>query len=205
MMVMDQTNLSRWRCSFGSQPGGMSAGPLASWGSTSATGGSADFGARRKQSRTTGQQKQSKIPLTVAQWNAEGIRNKKPELQEFLRKFKVDILCAQETHLTENHRFFIRGYEVFRHDRTNKHKGGVIILVKNHLAAVEAHRMEEDGTESISVNILLPSGKLTMTNCYCAPTKQLQLHKIPIQPSNHLILGDFNGHSPRHGSQRRGH
>ena len=49
----------------------------------------------------------------VVHWNAEGIKNKKPELQEFLRNNKVDIFCAQETHLTDNHRFLARSYELF--------------------------------------------------------------------------------------------
>ena len=81
--------------------------PRASTGSPSATGDAADLGARGKQSSVTGQQdKIQQIPLIVVHWNAEGIKNKKLELQEFLRNNKVDILCAQETHLTNNHRFF---------------------------------------------------------------------------------------------------
>ena len=64
------------------------------------------------QSRTNGQQ-----ALKIVQWNAEGVRLKKTELQHFLKLKAIDVCCIQETHLSSSHRFFIRGYEVFRQDR----------------------------------------------------------------------------------------
>ena len=154
---------------------------------------SADFGVRGKQSRTTGQENQP--PLRVVHWNAEGIRNKKPELQEFMHRNQVDILCAQEMHLTDKHRFFMRGYEFFRHDRTTRHKRGVLTLVRNNLPAVESNRSKDDSVEFISVKILLPTGELTVTNCYSAPNIKPQLEGIPIYSCSHLVVGDFNGHS----------
>ena len=57
----------------------------------------------------------SAVPLVFAQRNAEGLRKKKPELQQFLRE-GVDIICIQETHLTDAHRFTLRGYELFRRE-----------------------------------------------------------------------------------------
>ena len=38
-------------------------------------------------------------PLVVMHWNAEGVFNKKDELQNMLRSKDVDICCIQETHL----------------------------------------------------------------------------------------------------------
>lgn len=51
--------------------------------------------------------------LTVAQWNAEGAKNKKPEAQDFFQKNIIGIICIQETHLKEPKKFFNRGYEPF--------------------------------------------------------------------------------------------
>ena len=200
MMVMSTYQTTLWRYSSGIQPGKSGAGPRTSTGPTSATGISADFGARGKQSRTTGHQQQTpETSLKVVHWNAEGIRNKKPELQEFLRSNKVDVLCAQETHLSDNHRFFVRGYELFRNDRTSGHKGGVLTLVRNNIPSVESSKSGNDSIEFISVKLILPSGELTISNCYSAPTIKPQLELIPINSSPHLVVGDFNGHSPSWG------
>ena len=64
------------------------------------------------QSRTNGQQ-----ALKIVQWNAEGVRLEKTELQHFLKLKAIDVCCIQETHLSSSHHFFIRGYEVFRQDQ----------------------------------------------------------------------------------------
>ena len=78
------------------------------------------------QSRENGQHS-----LKIVQWNAEGVRLKKTELQHFLKLKAIDVCCIQETHLSSSHRFFIRAYEVFRHDRENRPKGGLLTLVRN--------------------------------------------------------------------------
>ena len=70
-------------------------------------------------------------PLHILQWNAEGVFNKKVPLTEQLHKEDVDVACIHET----NHRFSIRGYQTFRLDRKGRHKGGVLILVRNNIAA----------------------------------------------------------------------
>ena len=70
------------------------------------------------QSRTNGQQ-----ALKIVQWNAEGVRLKKTELQHFLKLKAIDMCCILETHLSSSHRFFIRGYEVSRQDREIPTKG----------------------------------------------------------------------------------
>ena len=66
------------------------------------------------QSRMNSQQ-----ALKFVQWNAEGVRLKKTELQHFLKLETIDVCCIQETHLSSSHRFFIRGYEVFQQGREN--------------------------------------------------------------------------------------
>nr|KAG5699229.1 hypothetical protein BaRGS_012750 [Batillaria attramentaria] len=41
--------------------------------------------------------------------------------------------------------------------------------------------------------------ELLITNCYSPPTASLDLHTIQPASYNHLIVGDFNGHSPSWG------
>lgn len=60
--------------------------------------------------------------LELGYWKTR-VKNKKPELQDFLYgKNNIDIIWMHETHLTEPQRFFVRGYEPFRQDGTNRVK-----------------------------------------------------------------------------------
>ena len=126
-------------------------------------------------SKSTG----STTPLVIAQWNAEGLQKKKPKLQNFLKSKKIDVICVQETHLMDAHIFFIRGCELFRKNRRNCHKGGLVTLVKSNIPVVQESQSEHEGTEHITVKIILPNSKITKVNCYCPPDKNLGLHHIP--------------------------
>ena len=108
------------------------------------------------------------MPLVFAQWNAEGLRKQKPELQEFLKREGVDIICIQETHLTDAHRFTIRGYELFRHDKADRHKGGIVTLVRNTISAMEVGRSEGD-SEYLAIRVVVQGREITVINYYCLP------------------------------------
>ena len=91
----------------------------------------------------------SAVPLVFAQWNAEGLRKKKPELQELLKREEVYIICIQETHLTNVHRFTL-----FRYDRADRHMGGIVTLVQNTIRAVQVGRSEGD-SEHLVIRVVL--------------------------------------------------
>ena len=93
------------------------SGPKPRKGLPSTTGSSNPSTAREGWNKATGN-------LNIMHWNAEGVRNKKSDLQHFLTAHKIDICCIQETHLNKDLRFSIRGYEPFRADRENTTKGG---------------------------------------------------------------------------------
>ena len=71
------------------------------------------------------------------QWNAEGVFNKKNELEHALYDKKVSVYCIQETHLQNKKPFKIRGYQMFRSDREDRHKGGILTLVRNNINACQ--------------------------------------------------------------------
>ena len=148
------------------------------------------------QSRTNGQQ-----ALKIIQWNAEGVRLKKTELQHFLKLKAIDVCCIQETHLSSSHRFFIRGYEVFRQDGENRPKGGLLTLVRNNIPAAEIQRFGQAdlNTEYLGVKLVLAGTPVTVFNIYSPPDKQIQLHNIKVEPQSWIITGDFNSHSPSWG------
>ena len=193
--------ITQWCHSRGPKPGGNGIGPLASKGSTKSTGGSVSLGTRDKQSIATGHPN-PKPPncINIMQWNAEGTYTKKTELQSFLKENLIDIACIQETHLNSSRKFFIRGYDAFRCDRANGHKGGgVMTLVRHGIAATQIAQTGTENLEHIKIRILTKGEELDITNCYSPPKTNLDLHKLQLSPKSHLIVGDFNSHSPAWG------
>ena len=141
------------------------------------------------------------------QWNAEGVSTKKIPLSERLYHETIDVACLQETHLKESQRFTMRGYQVFRHDREGRSKGGVAILVKNSIPAQEFVVRTNNQAEIHGVNIIVDNQKLRIFSVYCPPDRDLSLELIQIQDSRCLIVGDFNSHSEAWGydeADRRG-
>lgn len=176
---------------------GMVPGPQPLSGPPHATGDSTvTAGPRVTWSKATGSPQ-----LKLAQWNAEGIRNKKTDLQNFLRQNSIDICCVQETHLTSsNQRFSIRGYEGYRQDRDGRSKGGILTLVKNSLPSSEHCRSQTGDTEYIAVKVIINQDiTVTVFNLYSPSDRPIQLDDIEPSPRNWIILGDFNSHSPSWG------
>ncbi|KAK7115386.1 hypothetical protein V1264_001263 [Littorina saxatilis] len=199
-----QTDIRRYGARPADRQAETAPGPQPQRGPASATGEATQSDNRRQQPQASvsqpSQPDKSADPLVFAQWNAEGLRKKKPELQDFLRREQVDIICIQETHLTDAHRFSMRGYELFRHDRSNRSKGGILTLVRNNIPAIEVGRSTGEN-EFLAVKAVLQGREFTIINFYCPPDKNLELHTLHLPQSNLLILGDFNGHSPSWGYQ----
>ena len=127
-------------------------------------------------------------------WNAEGVSNKKTELEHFLHEHSINICCIQETHLHEGKPFKIRGYQVFRLDRQGRKKGGVMTLVRNNLNASEKKKYMEEA-EYIHTKITTKDSTLEVVNYYCPNDKMLYLDTIQVPDSGVLIAGDFNSQS----------
>ena len=137
--------------------------------------------------------------LKIMQWNAEGVREKKRELQKFLKEHDIDVCCLQETHLTSECRFSLRGYEIFRHDRRNRPKGGVLTAIKTRFSAWEIQKSELEDTEYINVCLRISENDFTICNIYSPPNKDIHLNNIKPSQKNWIIVGDFNSHSPSWG------
>ena len=178
-------------------------GPMPRGGSTQATGGRRTpqrGGARRRERRqnSTGHNSTENVEpklLNLLQWNGEGISRKKLSLTERLYEEDIDIACIQETHLTENLRFTVRGYQTYRLDRENRHKGGVLVLVRNNIPATQIKVDTDNQSEITGVEISLGEKQIRLYNVYCPQDKALSLHTMDIACENCIIIGDFNSHS----------
>ena len=145
--------------------------------------------------------------VNILHWNAEGIQNKKAALSERLRQLDIDIACIQETHLKDNIRLNIRGYQVIRQDRTDRIKGGIMILIKNSIPFQDLSVETDNQAEIQKVKVTLGNEILTIYNEYCPVDKTLSLEKIEVEETNCIVVGDFNSHSEAWGypiSDRRG-
>ena len=178
-------------------------GPVPQKGPPHATGGhpvpmrGARFRRRRVNAtgRRTSDPEETPRPLNILQWNAEGVYNKKIPLTERLHAEDIDVACIQETHLNTNRRFTVRGYQTFRMDREGRHKGGVLILVRNSIAAKDITVDTNQQAEIHGVSITVDNSVITIFNLYCPPDKDLSLQMMDTPPENCLVIGDFNSHS----------
>ena len=156
---------------------------------------------RRKKNKPYAKTKPTEPPrkLNILQWNAEGIMKKKRDLAERMEKEKIDIVCVQETHLNVSHRFQVRGYETFRVDREGRHKGGVLMLVRNSIAAQDFKIDTNQQAEIQGINCVIENRNLRILNVYCPPDRDLSLPLMDIPKQDCMVMGDFNSHSERWG------
>ncbi|XP_012941411.1 uncharacterized protein LOC106012589 [Aplysia californica] len=134
-------------------------------------------------------------------WNAEGISNKKTELENFLKDNEIHISCIQETHLQEEASFKVRGYQCFRNDRQGRKIGGVLTRVRNNLNTVEIKKYTGEA-EYIHNRITTSRGNLDLVNYYCPNDKNLVLETIEVPDTDFIIAGDFNSQSQSWGYNR---
>ena len=131
--------------------------------------------------------------LEVMHWNAEGVFHKEDELRHLLHRRDVDVCCIQETHLKKGKSFKVRGYQTLRLDRPDRHKGGVLTLVRNNIHALEVST-HQGGAEYQHIKLRTKSSEVSIINYYCPNDQPHSLDTIDVK-DNFIIVGDFNSHS----------
>lgn len=74
--------------------------------------------------------------LKILNWNANGIFNKKNELEDLLNRKKIDVCFVTETRLNSNKIFNLTNYNCYRNDRVDPN-GGVMLLFNKKFNAME--------------------------------------------------------------------
>ncbi|CAG5129898.1 unnamed protein product, partial [Candidula unifasciata] len=166
--------------------------PLPRRGPTQITGGPSQMscGVRGRENRASGRTKKG---VKLMHWNAEGITNKKLELENILNEEQIQICCLQETHLTEDTVFKIRGYQCFRSDRKGRKKGGILTLVRNNITACQTE-VYMDGAEYQILKLQTGNADFYLINYYCPSDRPQALDTIPVEEKM-ILCGDFNSHS----------
>ena len=156
---------------------------------------------------TVGQLKTSR-PLTIMQWNADGIRNKLDKLKQRLVNSNIDILAVQESKLlgpdsssSLDPTLEIPGYKPKRQDRVGAvNRGeGLLFYIKEDVRFQELSSVEENELEVHTIRVQLRRKDwVRISNVYLPSSSTQKAHfdpaLIPSGPDS-IIVGDLNAHS----------
>ena len=102
--------------------------------------------------------------------------------------------------------FYLKGYNVYRNDRTKKSGGGVLLAVKENIISQLVYNQIINNNESIAVEITTKSyGKILVGSLYVPPTVKINpeviqdLYRIN---SDCIIMGDLNAALQTMGSRK---
>jgi len=151
--------------------------------------------------------------MKIISWNVNGIRAvAKKGLKEFINKYKPDILCLQETKISdtkrEEHEFNFQGYKEYWHSAKRPGYSGVLTLVKDGIKVFDIsneigeEKFDDEGRANVLelekyflVNTYFPNAnhelsrldyKLQFNEVLLKNLKKIEKKK-PV-----IICGDFN-------------
>jgi exonuclease III len=110
--------------------------------------------------------------LWLACWNADGVRGRKLQLEQFLSEHGVDICLLNETHLVAERALRFANYVCHRTDRHTP-GGGTAILVHK---GVDHYAVPVSGLqylEATAIHLVLATRPVKIMSAYLAPTRPL--------------------------------
>ena len=134
--------------------------------------------------------------LTVATFNADGLKKQKFLLVRFLTEHRIDIALIQETHFTNRIKEWrLPNYLTYRLDRVNRQKGGLLILVKRDFPTREINIPPLRTLEAIGIEILTPGVPLILVSGYRSPATEIEPADFDIIANlgpKVVLAGDLN-------------
>lgn len=135
--------------------------------------------------------------LKIVTWNANGVTNKKLELEMFLNLEKIDVCLITETHLTNQSLLKIKGYNVYNTPHpSNLSRGGSAIIIKDGIIHHEMSQYQSDEIQFTIVQIKSMKQKINIGALYCPPNykinKDLFKDIFKIVGERFIIGGDYN-------------
>jgi hypothetical protein len=117
----------------------------------------------------------SKNDLRIATRNANGVLNRKEELQIFLHLQNIDICLLSETHLTTQSYLKIRGYKTYNANHPlNQANGGSAILIKEHINHHMEQTVQREEYQLTAICVNSVKQKLIIGAVYCPPRHNLK-------------------------------
>ena len=135
--------------------------------------------------------------LTLLNWNANGLKQKRSVFAAFLVRHNIDVACVTETHFIQNEPFKLSGYSVYREDRNHPiASGGVAIFIKNNISHHHIFLPALLTIESVGIRIKLQNGQLiSVLSVYKSPNRRFHdqdLENLFNLNSPTIVLGDLN-------------
>lgn len=130
--------------------------------------------------------------LKIHTWNANGVRNKLPELRGYLEKHRVDIMLINELRIKDKDKLNIRHYSTIRKLRLNDTgHGGVAILIRRGVPYTEVGSTQ-CSIENTGIKL---DNNITIIAAYNSPSnifKAACLHKLLSTSTKVIVMGDLN-------------
>lgn len=133
--------------------------------------------------------------LNLAFWNANGVKNKRYQLEEFADEHNLDLVLLSETHLKPGNNLRLPNYDVYRNDRLDRELGGTAILIKRSIAHHRISTPALQNLEATTVSVDTSHGPLLVTSVYKPPNHRLlpaDLDLLLQDQRPKLVAGDLN-------------
>lgn len=135
--------------------------------------------------------------LTICSWNAETITGKKDELEDFMTKHDIDIMCLNETKLKPGDKLTLRNHRTHRQDRQGgiHAAGGVAIIIKSSIQHARLPSLTNTNIEHVIIRL---HDQTHIIAAYNRPQQNITTTDIePLFNFNKvLVIGDLNAKHP---------
>jgi endonuclease/exonuclease/phosphatase family metal-dependent hydrolase len=135
--------------------------------------------------------------LRIATWNANGILNKKNELEIFLHSQNIDICLISETHMTNQTHIKIHGYNVYHAIHPdNRARGGSAVIIKMSIKQYEDLHLQREDVQLTVIGIICSTRHLKIGAIYLPPrhNHKKDTYKLILEHmgDQFIVGGDFN-------------
>lgn len=142
--------------------------------------------------------------LTIATWNADGLKYRREELEAFLFAHDISVLLVSETFLKPGDSFHIQGFRCYRKDRKAKKGGGVAVFVRGNPCCEKIDLDDlESSLEAVGVRLKICGTMVSFFAVYSPPSNYItesDLKRLLESPAT-IVGGDLNAKDPSWGSR----
>jgi len=144
--------------------------------------------------------------LRIIAWNANGLVQRKQELDDFLHNENIDIALVSEIHFTPWTVLKIRNYNIYTTlHPSGKARGGTAIFIKESIKHFELEEHSQLYLQATTVRVNDGNNDLTVTAIYCPPqggADETKFTDFFRKLGNRFIVGgDYNAKHTHWGSR----
>lgn len=138
--------------------------------------------------------------LKILHWNAQGITNLSTakQLEHFMYQEHIDIVMLNETFLKDHHKLYLKGFKIYRNDRSDAPHGGVAIAVKQSINHTLLPAYNTTNIENISIAVNINRRCVVLTSAYNPKyyrSFEADIKKLTPINKEFIVFGDFNAKS----------